>query len=145
MIGSHWKGSARGGAAALVLAIGLAGCGAGSGVPAAEGAPSTTAKPSPLRVPTVTSQPLNLAPIRLAEETACLTDAQVIRGAEYSYWLLNGHFATITDLVTGQLLRTASSYFSSIRIGAPVGGYTLVPVPTGPCGPHVITAAENAG
>jgi hypothetical protein len=129
----------------VAAALALAGCGASSGAPAGGGATSTTVRYSQLHQPTVTSQPLNLGPVRLAEETACLSDAQVIRMAEDYFWTLNGHFATMAELVTGQFVHTVSQYFSSVRIGAPVGGYTLVPVATGPCGPHVVTAAQNAG
>ena len=62
----------------------------------------------------------------MASQAACQSDAQTIEAAEDNYSTLNGAFATMDELVTQQLLRTASIYYPEIIVGAPAGGYTLV-------------------
>ena len=122
-------------AAGLCFCLGLAGCG-GSGSGAA--APTTTVKSTVVHLgstpvaPATTIGP-NLPDIGMADQAACDSDFKTIRAAESSYQLLNGSYTTISDLVAQQFLRTASAYYVGIKIGTPVGGYTLIAAPHGPC------------
>ncbi len=113
----------------LLAAFG--GCG---GRPAAAPAATTSTTRGSARPPAPPpTQTLNLPAVNAAQFAACESDFRTIAAAEESWALVNGSFATLDQLVAGQYLRDPSRFYTSIRIGTPPGGYTLVAAPDGPC------------
>jgi hypothetical protein len=70
--------------------------------------------------------------VDVATTAACQSEMAAIKLAETSYLTLNGHLATLPQLVTEQFLRSAPRYYTKIDVGA-AGRYTLVGV-RGKCG-----------
>ena len=121
----------RAGLPAIAVLLLAAACGGHS---AAAPATTTTSPYAGIQHPKAPpGQTLNLPPVTAGRLAACDADFQTIKAAESSWQLLNGSFATISQLVSGQYLRGPSVYYTGIRIGTPAGGYTLVADPTGPC------------
>jgi hypothetical protein len=109
---------------ALVL---FAAC--GSSANARRPGPTTTA---PAAV-TTTSHTVKLPIVGTAETSACQAEAATITIAEDAYSTLNGEFATLDTLTGSGFLRARPSYWASIQMGTPPGGYTLIGV-EGKCG-----------
>jgi hypothetical protein len=95
---------------------------------AACGAPGTPAAHSgPATVRTTTTKPAVVLPYEpLAIAAACPADALTIKIAEQAYSLLNTSFATMPELVTAGFLPKASTYYPTVKLGSPPGGYTLI-------------------
>ena len=113
------------------LAVLLASCGRGA---AGSAAPTSTARqPGRGAVPTATTQALRLPAFQAAEDAACDLDFNTLRTAENLYATVNGTYASLGRLVAEQYLRTASTYYVDVKIGTPIGGFTLIAAPDGPC------------
>lgn len=112
--------------AAVGAAAVLAGC-AGAGHAAGPTTVATTA------VPTATTQQLNLPVVKAAGDMACVTDFETLRTAENLYKTVNGAYATLQQLLIEQFIAAPLTYFTDVKIGTPVGGYTLIAAKNGPC------------
>jgi hypothetical protein len=102
----------------------LAACG---GASRATHAPTSTAKP------TANTQRLKLPLFTAADDTACVRDFETLRTAEALYKTVNERYATLDQLLAEQFVQAPLIYFTSIKIGTPAGGYTLVAAKDGPC------------
>jgi hypothetical protein len=75
----------------------------------------------------------SLPNVPAAQSAACDLDARTINIAEDAYFILNRAYASMGQLIDAGLLRGQSSFFSDVAVDDPPGGYTIVPVDSGPC------------